>query len=338
MQKLSLEEILKFKEILDVSNTILLMGHENPDGDAICSCFGLKNILESLGKNVTICLDKMPENFKMFEEYDSVFGYEELKSKKNIFDLCICVDLNNKSRLDKRVEFLENCKQIVVIDHHITETSFGNLNLIVEGESSTCQIIYEIFEQIAIKLVNTPKVIHPLITGIITDTGGFRFPTTNEKTLEIAKIAKGLGIEFHKIYNELILSMSKNEFELRKIAINNLKFYANDKIAVTYLDYSVKEYLNAKPGETESIVGNISNLRTVRISVFLREVESDVNVKKYKVSIRSKNLDTVDISKSFGGGGHKEASGFTISGNLDEIILEVVKKCEIKLMEENGKF
>ena len=316
----------EYKNKIDNANNIIVMAHINPDGDAIGSCLALKNILENEGKNVVVCLNDIPESFDILNGFEDIYSYEELKMKMDYikkFDLAIILDLSEKDRLDTRIEYLEKSIDSILIDHHVGGSQFCNLNIIDSESPATCQIIYEIYETLGeINKVLKYEVMLPLITGIITDTGGFRFINTNVKTLEIAIEAKKLGINFDYIYSEVIFKKSISQFKLEQEAIKNLKFYSEDKIAITYLNNEIEGYSERKPGEISGIVNMAKNIDTVEISVFLNEVENE----SYKVSMRSKEKDISKIAKYFAGGGHVLAAGCTIKGSLEEVTDKLLEK------------
>lgn len=344
-KSLGYEELVYFITRIESSKNILILTHTSPDGDAIGSSIGLKLFLEKLGKKVDICVEDIPRSFSFLPNVKDIKEYNEFKNTldkymedNNSFwyDTCICIDLNNTGRIDKRVEFFENIQNTIVIDHHVKQDKFCDISIIVENETSASQIVFNIIEYYENIVFNNEKsildkdIMLALITGIITDTGGFRFDTTNDKTFEIAKIARNMQISFNDIITNSLLKTSKNEIELRKQALINQKYYLEDKLTITYLTKESKEYINSLPGETEAIVGMLRNIDDVEVAVFLKEISEN----EFKISFRSGKLDLIPIVTKLNGGGHKNAAGGYYSGNLNDGITTIIGYVKEQLIKE----
>ena len=174
----------------------------------------------------------------------------------------------------------------------------------------------------------TKDVATCLLTGIITDTGGFRFPSTTRETFEFAGWALSKGVNVSKIYKDSLMTKSKTQFAAEKLAVSRLEFYMDDKITFTYITKEDEKNLNVQPGECDGIAGIGVNIEGVEVAIFARQREDG-----FKLSFRSNGIDVSDICMLFGGGGHKLAAGCTIDAKLEDIkkvvVNETIKHLEL---------
>lgn len=314
-------------EAIKNADKILITSHVDPDGDAISSSLAMYNTLLNhySGKEVYVCLDDASENFDYLKGFEDIVSLDKLKEKTKLnFDLMIVLDLPDPDRLGKRKDLLEKADEVMVIDHHERNRMFGDYNLVDPTEPSTTQIVYSFLTGVELDI--SKDVMECILTGIITDTGGFRFPAVNEDTFYIASVAKKMNIDITKIFNRAIFNKTKTQFEIERLAISRIKLYLDDKVAITYLINDDDIYVRRKPGDTEAIVNISKNIEGVEISAFLRQVEGG-----YKISLRSNNVAVDDIAEHFDGGGHKYAAGCTVNTDtveeaIDMLLKEIEKK------------
>lgn len=300
-------------------NNILVCCHINPDGDAIGSSLGLSYALQDIGKKVDVVIPEYPYEFNYLKGNINIVNMSEKE-----YDLAIVVDTSSIDRVSLMNNELDRCKEVIVIDHHISNTNFGNINYVNSDSSSCCEIIYDLLNKMNI-FIN--KIIATcLITGIITDTCGYLNSNTNSRTLDISSKLLQYDISLHDIYYKLLVMVSKNKFYLTRLVYDRLEFYDNGRIAFSYLNKDDIESISASSGDTTGMVDIGRAIQSVQLSLFVKEEELG-----YKVSIRSNSgISTLGIASSFGGGGHTAASGCTIKGDLD-----TVKK---SLLEEARKY
>ena len=315
---MTLDNILE--EIKNAEN-IVLMAHEAPDGDAIGSCLAMCLVLKNMGKNpIFLMKDDFPENFNFLP------GREFIKNESDIkkFDLAIVLDCPTIKRVNLELrEYFENAKVKVEIDHHTKNDMFADYNIANHVSPATCQILVSSFEYMGIEI--TKEVGICLLTGIITDTNGFRNTNISVECFEFASWALEHGINLSQIYKNSMLTMTKSKFEIQKLAINRLEFFADGKIAFTYINKEDDIKLNVKAGERDGIVEIGRNIEGVEVSIFLYEKE-----RGYKASLRSNEyVNVADICFTFGGGGHIKAAGTNLLMSFEEakkaIIAEVEK-------------
>ena len=316
-----LEDIIK--EIKSAENIILLT-HETPDGDASGSGIALYSALKKMNKNVDIVI---PDCSHI---YQFLVGYNELlkEGTKEKYDLAIALDSSDIKRLNGFAKYFETAKTKIVIDHHSSNTMFGDYNFVNPAAPACAQIIIILLEYLNVEIDKT--IGEAIATGIITDTGGLQYSTTTPETFEfIAElIRKGVNISY--IYTRTLKVISKEQFELRNIACSRLELLEDAKIAFTYVTKQEQDKLNIKTGDHEGIVELGRDIEGVEVSIFLREQEENV----YKVSFRSNNyVNVADISLMFNGGGHPRAAGCTMNMPLhqarEKLITETKRRLKV---------
>lgn len=309
----------QIKELVQKAKKILIVTHENPDGDAVGSSLGLMNGLKKLeGKEIDVLIPKVNDMYSFLP------GFEKIKVGANAddYDLCIALDSSDLDRLGECKELFEKIENTIVIDHHITNQNFGDVCYVNAVASSTCQNIIVILA--ALDIAINKDMATCIYSGILTDTGGFRYNVQPE-TFEFAGMLLETGIDLARIYKILFDETTIARTKLLGRAIDNLEILADGKVAFTYITEKDMQELGNKDGDHENIVNYGRNIAGVEVSVFFREKDG-----KYKVSMRSNEyVDVSVISAMFSGGGHVKAAGFEIAESLDEAketILSEVKK------------
>ena len=310
----------KIRELIQNAKSILIITHENPDGDAVGSSLGLMNGLKKFGKNKVDVL--IP---KINSMYSFLPGFEEIKKEANKeeYDLCIALDTSDLDRLGECRDIFENIEKTIVIDHHITNQNFGDVCYVNAVASSTCQNIIVILAALDISI--NKEIATCIYSGILTDTGAFRYNVQPE-TFEFAGMLLETGIDIARIYKTLFDETTVPRTKLLGRAINNLEILENGKVAFTYITDKDMEELNNQDGDHENIVNYGRNIEGVEVSIFFREKDG-----KYKVSLRSNEyVDVSVIATLYSGGGHMKASGFEINGTIEEakekVIAEIRKQ------------
>lgn len=314
---MTLDEILV--EIKEAEN-IAIMAHEAPDGDAIGSSFAMCLALRNMDKNAYVLMKDIPENFSYLPGKEFVITESEIEN----FDMAIALDCPTLKRISAEfIPYFENAKVKVEIDHHNKNDMFGDYNVVNHVSPATAQILVSSFEYLGIEI--TKDIGTCLLTGVITDTNGFRNSNVTVESFEFASWALSKGINLSKIYKQSMLTMSKEKFEAEKLAMNRLEFLADGKIAFTYMTIEDELALGLKPGDKDGIVEIGKAIEGVEVSIFLYEKE-----KGYKASLRSNEYVNVsEVCLMFGGGGHIKAAGATMNMPLEDakkaIITEVTK-------------
>lgn len=309
---------LEIKDKIFSEDNIVVISHVNPDGDAIGSGLALTLGLKKMGKNVRFILqDKYPDSVKFLNEINIVEQYDENNEYK--FDLSICVDGATDDRLGKAKELLKN-RFVINIDHHISNTLYGNLNY-VEEISSTSELIYKFLKFCEIDIdINMAEALY---TGLVNDTGNFSHDNVTEKTFEMAAELKRIGASNSKVVREFFNTKSLPAIKLLGIAMYEMEYNENKKLAYYFMSKDTLDKYNGRKEDTEGIVEKLISFKEAEVSLFLREDKIGV----IKGSMRSKHdIDVNEIASIFGGGGHRKAAGFTSELPAEEIIKKVLER------------
>ncbi len=299
------------------AESIVILTHVDPDGDAIGSCLAMYNGLKQLGINSDVII---PEFSKT---YEFLPGAQEIKkeSDKN-YDLAIALDCGDKKRLNGFNEYFENANSKISIDHHGVNTMYADLNFVNPMAPACAQILITVLETLGVEI--DKKIGTCLLTGIITDTGGFRYSGVTAETFEFTAELLSKGVNVSQIYKKVLQTQTKAKFELTKRAMKRLEFFEDGKITFTYINLKDEEEVNASTGDHEGIVEMGRDIEGVEIAVFLREVEDG-----FKISLRSNEYVSVsDICLMFNGGGHIRAAGGFVALPFEEAKGKVLEECK----------
>lgn len=309
-----LEEIKKAKKIV-------ILTHENPDGDAIGSSLGMYIALKEMGKEPDIIIPELPRVYNFLPEIENV----KKEGQKEPYDLAIALDCATIKMLNGWANYFEDAKVKVTIDHHGTNTMYGDYNYVNPDAPACAQTLISIIQYFGVEI--DKKIGTSLLTGIITDTGGFQYQSTTPETFEFAAELLQTGVNVSDIYKRVMNTMTKANFELRKRAIERMEFFKEGKIAFTYVTKEDIEEANAETGDFEGIVEEGRNIEGVEVSIFLRETQ-----KGFKVSLRSNDYVNVsDVCLLFGGGGHIHAAGCTIAQSLEQVKEKIVNEVKVHI-------
>lgn len=314
----TLDEIIKE---INKANTIVLVTHENPDGDAVGSSLAMYIALKKINKNVEIIIPKYPRTFSKLPRMDEAQTTGRLKK----YDLAISLDCATEKLLNGWSNYFEDAKQTIVIDHHSSNSMYGDLNYVAPSSPACAQVLYVIFKYYGWEI--DYDIGTCLMTGIITDTGGFQYSGVSKETFEIASELLTSGVNISKIYKQMLATHTKTSYELKKLALNRMEFLEDGKITFTYITKQDEQNINAETGDYEGIVNEGRNIEGVEVSIFLHETD-----KGFKASLRANEYVNVsDVCMMFGGGGHVKAAGVTMQGKPQEIKEKLVKEVKRQL-------
>lgn len=300
------------------SQSIVLACHVNPDGDALGSLLGLALALIPLGKTV-VCLseDGVPDILRFLPGTELIAQTTDVPA----FDLALVVDSGELPRVGDTVKSLiARAKHVVDIDHHVTAGAFGDIRVLDSRAASTAEIVYALLETLGAPI--TPDIATCLFTGVITDTGSFRFQNVTPNTLRVAaKLLEAGAPPAH---------ISENVFENRTFAATRLLGHALSSLSQTpdgkviWAHITAKDFrdLGATDQDTEGVVNYVRGVRGAEVGVLFREMETG----KIRVSLRSReSVNVAEIASRFGGGGHRMASGCTLDAPLAQAEQTVIR-------------
>ena len=309
-----LEEIKKAEKIV-------VLTHEGPDGDAIGRSLSVGFALENMGKDVDVIIPEYSKSFAFLPEIDKLKKDSDVEK----YDLAISLDCADSKILKGYTKYFEKAKTKIVIDHHSSNIMYGDINFVNPVAPACCQVLIGMFNYFGMKI--TKDMATCIMTGIITDTGGFVHGATTE-TFEFAADILPLGVNISEIFRKTLHTKNKANFELTKRAMDRMEFFDDGKIAFTYITDEDQEEVNAVSGDHEGIVEIGKNIENVEVSIFLHGVKE----KGYKISLRSlEYVNVANVAIMLGGGGHIRAAGAYGKGTVEQIKEKVLKEVRKQL-------
>lgn len=318
----------QFKKLISKAKTITIVTHVNPDGDAMGSSLGLYHYLKTKSKNVKVIIPNPFPGFLTWmpgSKQALVFEGNEAAAKKqlNKSDVVFILDFNNYKRVDELGELIKNSPaEKVLIDHHQKPDTVFNHYFHDTAASSTCELIYDFICGIDSPKVLDKKMASCLYTGIMTDTGSFRFRGTNEKTFTTAAALIKAGAENARIYDSVFDDYTQDRLKLLGYCLyEKLVFVPGYNAAYMALSEAELKRFNFKKGDTEGIVNYALSVGGIKLSAFFSEKEGAI-----RISFRSKGkVDVNTFARAhFNGGGHINAAGASSKLSLDDTVKKFV--------------
>ncbi len=343
---MSLQDIKLTKSLLNNANNIVIVSHENPDGDTIGSSLALMLVLKNMGKKVNVVInDDLPEFLKWIPGANEYLVYEnnpnDVKQVVESSDLIFLVDFNDLDRMGKMKTVFStiSSKKCVMIDHHPDPKEKCNVMFSFPGTSSTAELVYDFFVNLEFDNYIDKEVATCIYTGIITDTGNFAFNSSSPHLFEVVSALLSKGVEKDDIYNKVYNNFSYDRMRLVGLGLHKRLVYW-EKYNTAFIYYSKTDLVNYnhQKGDTENIVNIPMSIKGVFFSLLLIEKDDYV-----KMSFRSKgNFPANYIAKKyFNGGGHLNAAGGRCYKSLKETIEDLKKVLEndeiIKGFFDNSK-
>ena len=304
---MTLDEIIKE---IKKAEKIVILTHESPDGDAVGSSLALKQAIEQIGKKADVIIPEYSRLYNFLPKIDEVKSDSEIEK----YDLAISVDCATLKRIPKR-EYFEKAKKTIVIDHHGSNAMYGDLNYVNPVSPSCCEMLAGMIGYYGIEI--TKPIGTCIMTGMITDTGGFSHKGITPETFEFTAELIRIGVDIPDIYKRVLKTKTKANFELTKRVTDRMEILEDGKVTFTYITTQDEIETNAEPGDHEGLVDIGRDIEGVEVSIFIRQKDGEDS---YKVSMRSGDYVNVsDICLMFGGGGHQRAAGALIQGNIEQI-------------------
>lgn len=298
-------------ELKDAS-VVGITGHIRPDGDCIGSTLGLYNYLRCNMPQleVDLYLEQPSDEFNYLENIDKIKN-EPCPKKK--YDVFIVLDCSSIDRIEPFIECFNNAKKTVCIDHHISNSDFADVNLVKPQASSSCEVLYSVLASEKIE----KNVAECLYTGIIHDTGVFKYSCTSAETMKIAGEMMEHGIDYSDIIDNSFYKKTYVQNQILGRALLESVMFYDGKCIFSTVTRDEMEFYGVTGKELGGIIEQLRLTDGVEVAIFLYETDEN----EYKVSLRSKKyIDVSKIAVEFGGGGHVRAAGFTAKGTVYDII------------------
>ena len=288
----------------------LLLGHVDPDGDCIGSMLALAHFLVGGGKEVACYTPgDIADIYRELPLARLFVGEEALPRTRP--DMIFALDSPTTARTDDLVR-MNDGRPVVNIDHHPTNERYGVINVVDDTASATSIIVYRFLEAVSPKSV-TPEVADYLYLGVLMDTGGFRFQNTNAEALAMAARFVELGARPYQLAHEFIYMKKFNTLKLLSRALDSIEVHGGGRIALMEISLRMVEESGASMADTEGFVDYAASIDDVVLGALFREVAPG----EIRVSLRSRNgFDVASLAERHGGGGHRNAAGLTLHGDL----------------------
>ena len=331
------------EKVKDNNELILVFPHRSVDGDWVGSSTGIAGIVRSLGADAYVAIpEELPENMEflgigeyLFRPDGDTVKAAEFKEKGTIGGrkpgAVIATDISDSSRMGVSGQIFDSVDTKIVIDHHASVTERSD-NLWIDPESSSAsEMVFYVAEQISaltgkdLKDVLAPNVAKAVLAGIVTDTGRFTFTNTRPETLESAGALMNIGGNISEVCYNLFDRKDMAKFRLSARARSDVKFYFDNKFAMTLVPYSEFVEYGAGPDGVDDVVSAMRDIDGVELAIVLRELESG----EIRGNVRSQEyFDCSKFAQGFGGGGHVRAAGFTSNMDINELAEEVIKRVQ----------
>ena len=301
------------------NDRFVVTSHEAPDGDALGSLLGTWLALRQLGKDAVMFLGgpaSVPGEYR-FLELESV-GLQRTRPEDFSERVLVAVDCASASRVGAEPGVVEGAPFTINIDHHHDNPRFGDVNLIVADASSTGEILADVFRELGVEL--TPEIAEALYIALVTDTGRFQYANTTPKALRLAADLVEAGADVHRVFQGVYENVQFAKLKLLARALDRAQVLEGGEIVVSHLLRDDFEAVGATEPYSEGIIDFLRSAEGALVSALIREPPRDGPPAR-KVSLRS-SVDEVDVSaiaRKSGGGGHREAAGFSSDLSVEEI-------------------
>ena len=302
-------------EMLCGADDILLICHKNPDGDTLGSASGLMHALRKMGKTCAVlCHDEIPS------KYD--FLNIQLFEGQFVPQFVVAVDVADKKLMGEKTHpYSENVN--LCIDHHGSNTQYAQYLCCDSDSPAAAQLMVQVVQNMGVEFDS--QIADCLYTGIMTDTGCFKFSSTTSETHRIGALLMDAGAHHTMISTKFFMSRSRKTIELEKHALNTLEFLFDGRCALIVLPKDLLERLDAKQGDIEGISAIPRAIEGVDVGITLRQNSLD----SIKISVRtSEDADACKIAQGLGGGGHVRAAGCEFHGSLEDARAAILREVE----------
>ena len=312
--------IPEIRRLAEQARRVLVVSHVDPDGDAIGSQLAVGEYLASLGKDVFLLRDSdVPDKYRFLPGVEKLRLTSELPNGFAV-DTAVILECPSASRVGSAMKYITADVAVINIDHHPDAQNLGTVNWVETGASSVGEMLFEYFAEVGSSI--TKDMATSLYTAILTDTGRFRYPSTSARTMEIAGALIAAGAEPQTICDRVYYNMRQTTLRLHGQVLNGIEFRDNDRVCFLAMTQQMLLESGAEEAESDGIVDYALYGEGVRAGAFFKEVTPTVT----KVSMRSRgSVDVSAVAAQFGGGGHRNAAGCRIDGDIKSAQIEILE-------------
>ncbi len=306
--------LAKVIEILRSKKSFLITSHLRPDGDAIGSQLALASLLEEMGKSAFIVnVDPVPETFRFLSGSDRILNDF---TSPDYPEIAIVLDSSDLDRIGRTADLVREAKLIINIDHHISNSRFGNINLIEGKAAAVGEQIFSLIRSLGFSVGKERAV--SLYTAILMDTGAFQYANTTENTHQIVSSLLKEGVDSAEIAEKVYQKPSFSRQKLLGLVLTALRKNSQGRIVWSRLTREMCREAEAKDSESGGFINYIQSLEGAELALFFQETDKKNQI---RISFRGKGkeIDVNDLARQFGGGGHKLAAGCLMEGSIEEV-------------------
>ncbi|HJB18138.1 MAG TPA: bifunctional oligoribonuclease/PAP phosphatase NrnA [Candidatus Bariatricus faecipullorum] len=310
-------------QAVERADRIAIGGHVRPDGDCVGACMGVYNYIREQypGKEISVYLEDIPNTLKFMQGTETIL--HEVPEGKDC-QLFIALDCGDMERLGFSASLFKRAERTLCIDHHISNQSFATENYIHGDASSTCELICQLLPGEKI----SRETAECLYTGIVHDTGVFRYTCTSPETMRMAAFLMEKGIDCSRIITETFDEKTYAQNQVLGRSLLESFLFMDGHCIVSSISKKVMKFYGVQPKHLDGIVSQLKLTKGVDVAIFMYEVENGV----YKVSLRSSDaVDVSRIAQYFGGGGHVRAAGYSMKGTVYDVINNLSREIEKQL-------
>ena len=307
------------------AKSIAIGGHIRPDGDCVGSAMGLYLYLqkEMPGAEINVYLDRPADIFRCISKIEDVKSEFDTEM---IYDVFIVLD-TAPDRLGDAEAIYQRAHKKINIDHHISNTGYGDVRVVEPERSSTAELLYELMDPERID----EEIAKAIYIGIIHDTGVLRYSNTSPRTLQVAAELIKFGFDFSQIIEETFFEKTYLQTQIMGRAVLESMLIMNNRCIVSVVSRRMMEFYQVTPKDLDGIVNQLQSVKGVDCAIFMYEL----GTLEYKVSMRSNGrIDVSAVAVRFGGGGHVRAAGCTMNGtyhdNINNLCVEIAEQIKDK--------
>ena len=297
-----------------------MASHAKPDGDAIGSLLAMGIALERVGCEVTRYNESaIPAVYRFLPSVDSI---QRQLTDVGCFDTAVILDCGGLDRVGSAVDAITTIPAIVNIDHHTTNTRFGQYHLVDVNACATSEIIYRLIQAMDLEL--DVEMATAIYTGILTDTGSFRFSNTNRAAFSICEAMVAIGVNPSAVARHVYGTYSLGRIKLLNLALDSIEISSNGHISIMTVTREMLSDTGTQPEDADGLINYARRIQDVKVAALIHELENgngeSRSRKRFHVSLRSDgSVDVSRIALDFGGGGHAGAAGFSVESSLAEL-------------------
>jgi phosphoesterase RecJ-like protein len=303
------------------SRRVFIASHANPDGDAVGSLVAMGALLDAMNiQNILYNESPIPAVYRFLPSVERI--QQQIDAKID-FDTAVILDCGSIERIGNAHALLSSKPVVIInIDHHTTNAFFGNYQFIDQTACATAELVYRLIKKMSIAFNSVMAT--SIFTGIVTDTGSFRFSNTNQAAFAICNEMVQLGVAPYQVAKHLYGTYSLGRIKLLNLALDSIEISRNGKLSIMTLTQGMMQETGTHPEDADGLINYARRIEDVKVAALIQEQSNgqkpSTAAKSFHVSLRSDgSVDVATIAARYGGGGHSAAAGFTIQSTMGEI-------------------